>query len=687
MTISDYFSPIPAINASEEKCLKALLGGNRLIDLLFHFPVNLIISPLCPAIDQAIIGEEALLKITIIDHKVTIGKGRPYRIIVGDDTAQMTITYFNSGSWLRRLYPIGESRVVLGKITGDYGHWQMNHPYYVAKDMPELPLLRLIYPLTTGLKLARLTKIMWDNIAKLEPVPEWLGNDWRQERGWPLWHEAIIQVHTASDIKGLDASHPARQRLAFDELLAHQIVLRILRRQLTAKTVKRADVIRYFLTTDLMKLLPYELTKGQIAALDEIMQDMTQEKPMLRLLQGDVGSGKTIVALFALLHAIENGYQTCLMVPTMLLAGQHLATITQLTMSLGIKTAILTAASKNRTQVLTKLADGEIDLLIGTHAILEDDVYFKNLGFVVIDEQHRFGVDQRLTLAMKAYDHGLDILVMSATPIPRTLTLTAFGDMDVSRLNYSPFGRLPIDTRIMPLRKIDELIAGLQRKINEGVQIYWVCPLVEDKNGIDGINDISSVTTRKVFLDENFGKENIGLVHGRLSAKDKTEALSDFNAAKTKILVATTVIEVGIDVANAAIIVIENAERFGLAALHQLRGRVGRSCRQSYCFLLYGSDITPLGRQRLDILRSQNNGFIIAEHDLKLRGGGDLRGTKQSGLPQYKITDISQHYELITLAHNYARKIMDKQQKPGREIQLLLKLFDCDIDVNHWNLG
>ena len=518
----------------------------------------------------------------------------------------------------------------------------------------------------------------------VQKLPEWLDESYKTKHQWADWHKAIEQVHTPESEKELYPESPVRQRLAYDELLANQLTLSLVRhrqRRINGRSFEGDGSLR----GPFRENLPFELTGAQERALNDINTDMAEPARMLRLLQGDVGSGKTVVAALAMLNAVETGAQAALMAPTEILARQHAETLRPMLDALGVHHVTLTGRDKGKTRetLLQQIRSGAAQVIIGTHAIFQDTIEFSDLGLAVIDEQHRFGVHQRLSLSSKG--RGTDVLVMTATPIPRTLTLTAYGDMDVSRLDEKPPGRKPVETLLIPNEKIDSMIDGLERKIKDGARVYWVCPLVEESE----VLDLAAAEERFDILRYRFGK--VGLVHGRMKPQEKDEVMQRLASGELDMLVATTVIEVGVNVPEATIMVIEHAERFGLSQLHQLRGRVGRGGDQSYCFLAYSGPLGETAKERLSVMRETEDGFLIAEKDLKLRGGGDILGVKQSGLPQFKLADLSVHGELLAAARDDARLIIEKdpdlESERGQALTTLLYLFERDQAIQYLRSG
>jgi ATP-dependent DNA helicase RecG len=518
----------------------------------------------------------------------------------------------------------------------------------------------------------------------VELVPElaeWQEPEWLGERGWPGFKAALTSLHMPSDAGDISTGSAAWQRLAYDELLAGQLALGLVRQRLKAqkgRSITGDGRIRGMLTA----ALPFSLTNSQAEALRDIEADMAAPFRMMRLLQGDVGSGKTAVALFAMAVAVEAGTQAALMAPTEVLARQHVETMQPLAEKAGLRLGLITGREKGkaRAEVLAKLAAGEIDILIGTHALFQPDVVFRDLSMAVIDEQHRFGVHQRLALQAKGGDGGANVLVMTATPIPRTLLMTHYGDLDVSRLTEKPAGRKPVTTTLVSLDRVEEVVDGLRRAVAGGAQVYWVCPLIEG----GGPSDLAAAEERHAHLMQVFG-ERVGLLHGGMSGAAKDAVMAEFTADRLKILVSTTVIEVGVNVPNATIMVIEHAERFGLAQLHQLRGRVGRGANQSYCVLLYKPPLGEIASERLTIMRDTEDGFVIADKDLDLRGGGEVLGSRQSGSPEFRIANVPGFEKLLEAARDDARLILNGDpglaSARGQALRVLLYLFECDEAV------
>ena len=663
----------------------------RVIDLLFHLPSGLVDRRFRPRIEALPRDGVVTVEARVLRHRPPPPGNRrvPYRVEVSDGTGLLTLVFFHAyADSIRRMLPEGEMRFISGKIDWFNDEAQMAHPDHVvsADEFGHMPLIEPVYPLTEGLSAKVLMKAVRQALDKLPDLPEWQDMPFRQRHNWPAFGSALRTLHHPESPSAIGPEAPARRRLAYDELLSNQLALTLVR-----ASMKRAAGRKLpgngTLRQRLIAALPYSLTTAQSEALGEILHDMASGDRMLRLLQGDVGSGKTVVALLALAAAIESGAQGALMVPTEILARQHHATLSRFCAAAGISIALLTGREKGkaREEILARLASGEISLLVGTHALFQDDVAFQDLGLVVIDEQHRFGVHQRLALQAKA-GGATDLLVMTATPIPRTLALTVYGDMDVSKLTEKPAGRLPIDTRVIPLSRMDEVIEGLGRSMAQGNRAYWVCPLVEESEAVD----LAAAEERFTALAARFPGA-VGLVHGRMKGPDKDRVMAEFKDGTLQLLVSTTVIEVGVDVPEATAIVIENAERFGLAQLHQLRGRVGRGSGKSSCLLLYQEPLGETAKARLSIMRETEDGFRIAEEDLRLRGAGEMLGTRQSGLPLFRMADLSVDGDLLAAARDDAQLILNKDAKlmseRGQALRLLLYVFERDEAIRLLSAG
>jgi ATP-dependent DNA helicase RecG len=667
-----------------EKLYRRLFGREqpaRVIDLLFHLPTGAIDRRARPKLRDVVPDTVVTVAVTVDRHRPPPPHRPrvPYQVYTSDETGDLTLTYFNARKdYLQKLLPVGERRYVSGTVAL-YDHMrQMVHPDRVVAeaDLAKLPLVEPVYPLTEGLSLNQIRKAADAALARLPDLPEWQEASWVARERFPSFAEALRVLHRPTEPADLLPEGLAWSRLAYDEFLAGQLALALVRAHLR-RPAGRATPGTGHIRKKLIEALPYSLTPSQGRAVADIVSDLGKPERMLRLLQGDVGSGKTVVALLAAAAVIEGGRQAALMAPTEILARQHFNTVAPLAAAAGINVAILTGRERGRERndILEKLAFGDIHVLIGTHALFQEEVEFRDLALAVVDEQHRFGVHQRLALAKKG--EAVDVLVMTATPIPRTLVLTYFGDMDVSELREKPAGRQPIDTRVVPHSRLDEVVGAVGRALAEGRRVYWVCPLVE----VTENTDLAAAEERFAALKERFGAM-VDLVHGRMKGGEKDLAMERFAAGETRLLVATTVIEVGVDVPEATVMVIEHAERFGLAQLHQLRGRIGRGSEHSSCLLLYKGPLGETAKARLNIVRETEDGFRIAEEDLKLRGEGDVLGTRQSGLPGFRVARIETHGKLIGAARDDAALVLARDptltSARGQALRHLLYLFERD---------
>jgi ATP-dependent DNA helicase RecG len=688
--LNPLFAPITSlagVGPKQDKLFRYLLGRDqtpRLVDLLLHLPASVIDRRARPKIRDAVLGTVVTLEVTVDRHRPTPPRNprAPHLVYASDDTGDVVLTYFRAKpGYVEKLLPVGARRYVSGTAQMFDGTLQIVHPDRVVDEagFARLSGIDPVYPLTQGLALGSLRRAMAQALQKLPHLPEWISPEAIRRCKFPGIAVALNRVHLPVELTDILPDGPFWSRLAFDELLAGQLALALVRAQLRRPAGDRHAGDGH-LRKKIIDALPYSLTASQRQATAAITDDLRQPVRMLRLLQGDVGSGKTVVALLAAAAVAEVGKQAALMAPTEILARQHIKTITPLAERAGLRVVILTGREKGkeRRDILARLEAGEIDFLVGTHALIQDDVMFKALALAVVDEQHRFGVRERLALTAKGA--AVDVLVLSATPIPRTLVLTYFGDMDVSELREKPAGRQPIDTRAVPNSRLNEVIDAVGRALSSGKLVYWICPLVEESEA-EGVGHLTNATERYESLQKRFG-DRVGLVHGQMKGAEKDHVMAQFAGGEIGLLVATTVVEVGVDVPAATIMVIENAERFGLAQLHQLRGRIGRGSAASTCLLLYKEPLNEMSTARLRVIRETTDGFRIAEEDLKLRGEGDVLGVRQSGLPGYRIARPDVHAQLITQARDETLRIMKDNPKlkgeRGEALRCLLYLFERD---------
>ena len=650
------------------------LGLTRLKDLAYHLPDRFLTRQVVPDLDAPQVGEQIVVALTPTEYRSAQGRG-PFRILASDAAGNIcALTYFGrNGAWAKKQLPLGERRWLAGRLD-QYGQMlQITHPEIIdaAAAATQGQLTEAIYPLSEGLTQSRMAALIAQSLSAAPTLSEWIEPGLLAREKWPTWREALQNVHQAENPK-------ARDRLAYDELLANSLALLLVResgRKRVGTPLAGDGSLRARLN------LPFALTNAQTRSISEIEGDLAQAAPMLRLLQGDVGSGKTVVALSAMLIAVEAGAQAALLAPTEILARQHYETLSKMLQGTGVTIALLTGRDKGRPReaILMGLLDGSIQICIGTHAIFQDSVSYKNLALAVIDEQHRFGVGQRLLLTQKGR-RAPHCLAMTATPIPRTLTLAQYGEMDVSRLDELPPGRQAIDTRVVALDRMGDVTGAVARHIATGQQAYWVCPMVRESE----TDDLAAAEARHADLRERFG-DSVVLVHGQLRPEAKDAAMARFASGEAKLLVATTVIEVGVDVPNATLMVIEQAERFGLAQLHQLRGRVGRGAEKSTCLLLRGGAMSEIARERLALMRETQDGFHLAEEDLRLRGGGELLGTRQSGDSPFRVASLEQIARLLPIAHDDARLLIERDGgltgERGEAARVLLYLFERDWGV------
>jgi len=663
--------------------------GPRLWDLCWHLPDRLETRSYHDTLKGAPLNQLITLPITTVAHYPPERRTGPYKVLCKDERGVLlTLLFFHARApYLQQMLPLDQQRLVSGLLENKGGALQMAHPDHIGflskreKWTGVLPL----YGLTAGLYQKSFQDIM-EAVLKAVPVlPEWISPALKERFKWKSWRESLVEAHHPKTLADLEPTSPARERLAFDELLAHQLSMGLLRRHHTRQkgvSLQKTGALE----DQINKNIPFSLTKNQQEVLKDIETDMRSDSRMLRLLQGDVGSGKTVVALKSMVHAVEAGVQAALLAPTELLARQHYQMFQDFTQGTGLNIGLFLGhlTSKEKKGLQQDLESGHLDMAIGTHALLEDPITFKTLGFVVIDEQHRFGVNQRLKLMEKGITP--DVLVMTATPIPRSLSLTTYGELSLSLLKEKPANRLPIQTTLISLDRIQEVHEALKRIVEKGEKVYWVCPLIEESETLD----LGHATARFEILQKLFGNQ-VGWIHGRMGAEEKESVLTAFKTGGIKILVSTTVVEVGVHVGDATVMVVEHAERFGLAQLHQLRGRVGRGDKPSFCLLLHNPRLNPIAFQRLKVMRETEDGFYIAEKDLRLRGSGELLGTKQSGLPNFHVASILDHEELLVLAAQEATRILKEDptlSTPAyKPLRILLHLFQQEKAVAYLGAG
>ncbi len=675
---------LPGIGPKNAKLIDRLLDkpeGARVVDVLFHLPYATLDRRARPKIADAVPGAIVTIEARVTEHREppNARSRAPFKVLVEDDTGDVELAFFLANhEWVRSRLPVGATRWISGKLEIWDGYRQIVHPDRVlnAEEFARLPAVEPVYGLTEGLYLRTVARAAEGAMKRLPLLPEWVGAETLSKLKLPGFAEALRAMHRPSAPEDIDPAGPAATRLAYDELLANQLALLAMRARMRA-IAGRAHVAAGTIGRRLEAALPFSLTSAQRQAVGEIRADLAAGKRMIRLLQGDVGSGKTVVALIAMADVVEAGRQAAMMAPTEILARQHYERMAPLAEKAGLKIALLTGRDKaaERRKTLAALANREIDIAVGTHALIQESVAFADLGLAVVDEQHRFGVRQRLALAAKG--EAVDLMVMTATPIPRSLVLAYFGDMDVSALHEKPPGRQPIDTRVLPIERLEEVVARLSLAVAAGARAYWICPLVEESETLD----VAAAEERAAVLRALFG-DAVGLIHGKMPGPERDAAMERFQRGDTKIIVATTVVEVGVDVPEATIMIVEHAERFGLAQLHQLRGRVGRGAGRSACLLIYKGPLGEAARARLETLRETDDGFRIAEEDLKLRGEGDVLGARQAGVPGFRFARLDVHGGLLAHAREQARAALERSERlagdENRGLRLLLYLFERD---------
>lgn len=680
---------LPGVGAKTAKLFERL-DQTKPLDILMSLPTGVDDRRLRETLSGVISGETVTVQGEVLEHRPSQVKTRPYRIAVEGGGTIFELVYFHARrDWLENSLPVGAERIFSGKVEVYDGRLQMAHPDLVLapEEAETLRPWEPVYPLTHGLTQRVVVKAVTGALSELPDLPEWISSGVLRDRAWPGWRSSVELAHAPDGPEALSPANPARQRLAYDELFSHQLALQLVRARMK-RGMGRVNEGTGALRDKAMRAFGHPPTGAQARAMSEIAGDMADGTRMMRLLQGDVGSGKTLVALDAMLTAVEAGGQAALMAPTEILARQHAAGLQELADAAGVRLVLLTGRDKGkmRTAKLLEVVDGTAQLIVGTHALFSKDVTFRDLRLVIVDEQHRFGVRQRMELSEKA-PRGCDVLIMTATPIPRTLALAGYGDLDISVLDEKPPGRQPIDTALVSMERYEQVVARLAKAIDGGQRAYWVCPLVEESD----VTDLIAAEQRFTRLQKALGPERVRLVHGQMPPAEKDAAMADFQSGKAQVLVATTVIEVGVDVPEATIMVIEQAEHFGLAQLHQLRGRVGRGAERSACLLMYAPPLGETARARLQIMRETEDGFRIAEEDLRLRGAGDVLGTAQSGLPKFRVADVARDVGLMELARDEARMVLhtdpDLTGVRAEALRILLYMMERDESVRLLKAG
>jgi len=688
MNFDDLFSPVNKIKGVGPIISKKLLdkGITNKIDLFLNLPTGAIDRRFCPKLDQLEVGKVSTIFVTPIKYNIPRFRNLPNKVTCKDEYGQIDIIFFNSReNYIKQILPLNNEVIISGKVNVYKNKFQITNPEYIQSVEKENDIKKIMakYSSVTGISAKTIQKIYNEEIKKLSEIDEWHDKDFIKKLNWPTWYESIFRLHNPENLSDIDKESKFYKRLAYDEIFSNFLIFSEIKKRIK-KLQKKPKTINNIILTNIKKKLSFQLTQGQEKVLDEIFNDLSSVKKMLRVLQGDVGSGKTVVAMLAGATVVKSGYQVAFLCPTDLLAKQHYKLFKTILAEENINISLLSGKTKLSEQqiVRSQIESSNIDIAIGTHSLFQEKTIFNNLGLIVIDEQHKFGVQQRINLSLKG-NINTDVLLMTATPIPRTLILTTYGEMDISTIKEKPFRNTNISTLSKSLDKIDEIMKFVENKLYEGDQIYWVCPLIEDS---EKLTKLSSAVTRFNFLKKKL-KYNIGLIHGSLSNEEKDLEMKKFVDGKTKLIVSTTVIEVGIDNPNANTIIIENSERFGLSQLHQLRGRVGRGTKDGSCLLLYASNIGENGRKRIQILKSSMDGFYISEEDLKLRGFGDIIGYKQSGEKDFLIADPAYHNDLFELAKHQIETEQTKEIEIEKRYSKLLKIFKKDKILNIIDTG
>lgn len=674
--------PVGSLNGVGSKllsCFQNILPNTRVVDLLFHLPISSVTRHLTGDLGGVSDGSIVTIEGVVVKYKPSFNKKSPFCVVVQTNSDEVYLDFFHfKKDYLLNILPLQETRIISGKCRLYNGKIHITHPDHILKSEGFSDFIEPLYPLTKGLNHKIIKKLMVQAIDKIDIVDEWQDESYRKQQGFLDFKSCFKKIHNPENNQDYLCDSTYVRRLAYDEFLAMQVALQLMRRRnikISGNSIGGNNKI----ITQFIENLPFGLTDSQNKVIAEILKDQLSPQKMTRLIQGDVGCGKTVIAAIAMMNAISSGYQVALMAPTSILAKQHFDSLKADFEKMNVSIELFTGniKGKKRTQLLDRIKNGKVNIVIGTHALFYDAIIFDKLGLVVIDEQHRFGVKQRLKLVEKGYQ--CDFLSMSATPIPRTLALTIYGDMEVSTIDEKPLGRKSIDTRVLSSNKFDKVIEAIKRALDNNEKIYWICPLVDESE----ILSFAAVEDRYQDFKRIFGEDIVGMVHGKMPQEEKDLILADFYDGKYKLLLATTVVEVGVNVPDATIMIIENANKFGLAQLHQLRGRVGRGVRQGVCILLYNSnEISNTSLERLKVIRDTSDGFLIAEKDLQIRGGGDIMGIKQSGIPEFKIANLKYHYDLLKSATQDAKLLLNKDpdltSKRGLAIQLLLQIFDYE---------
>jgi len=687
MKFEDLFSSVKKIKGVGPIISKKLSdkGIENKIDLFLNLPTGAIDRRFCPKLDQLEVGVISTIFVRPVKYTIPRFRNLPNRVTCKDEYGSIDIIFFNSReSYIKQILPLNEEVVISGKVGFYKNKYQMTNPDYIQSIDKEKDITKIMakYSSVAGISPKTIQKIYKEEIGKLKDIGEWHSQDFLKKMDWPKWYDAIYNLHNPINVSDVNKESKFYQRLAFDEIFSNFLIFSEIKKRIK-KLIKVSKVISDDNLLRIKKMLPFTLTESQQGSLKEILTDISSEKKMLRVLQGDVGSGKTAVAMIAAYLTVKSGYQVAFLCPTELLAKQHFLLFKKVLENENLNIQLLTSKIKGSEQVDTRfqLSQNKIDIVVGTHSLFQEKTTFNNLGLIVIDEQHKFGVQQRINLSLKG-SVNTDVLLMTATPIPRTLILTNYGDMDISTINEKPFNNTTINTLAKPAEKMDDVMVFLKKRLDENDQVYWVTPLIEESEKLK----LTPAVKRYEYLKKKL-KVEVGLVHGAMKSEDKNKIMEDFISGKIKVIVSTTVIEVGIDNQNANTMIIENCERFGLSQLHQLRGRVGRGKLDAYCLLLYSKNIGTNGKKRIQILKSSLDGFYISEEDLKLRGFGDIIGYKQSGEKDFIIADPAYHSDLFQLAKEEIENLENKDVKLEEHFSQLLKIFKKDRVLNIIDTG